>query len=79
MTPSEFDRKLAEYLHRVPFRPFVVVRGPNHGNIEITDPDTVAYRDGFALRAKADLNDDRFYCQEVNRFEFIPENADLPN
>jgi hypothetical protein len=77
MTAAEFDRKLSELLHQEPFRPFVVVR--SQGNIEITDPDSVAYRNGFALKAKADLNDDRFYCQEVSRFEIVPDNAELKN
>jgi hypothetical protein len=79
MTVEEFDQQLAAYLHRTPFVPFRVRRGPSWDEIVITDPDTVAYRKGFALRAKPDLNDDHFYYNEVSGFELVPEAAVAAN
>lgn len=79
MTASEFDQTLAHYLDREPFRPFRVNRKHPLGSIVITDPETVAYRDGFALRAKPDLNDDRFYFHEVTKFDDAPQTAAAAN
>jgi hypothetical protein len=79
MTASEFDTTLAHFLHRVPFLPFRVNRRHPLAPIDINDPYTVAFRDGFALRAKADLNDDRFYYHEVTKIEDAPQMAELKN